>query len=304
MALQRCFKRAVVIGALGVCVVTFAQAQADYPVQGQVFVEKGNSRGVTVLLKGSATRASVPIDSEGRFSIALTWDAVHEMHFSKAGYVSKIIEFNTKVPSGVNKASIPLYELKVLLFREFEGFDSVFFKRAVAKIRFDEVLSDFDYDTDYSLTVKKRIEQMRAKKATQPQRLPAQGAHDTNRQRTNNALKPERSAVVNANNSDVRVHDAVVQRGEPPNPAHVRAIPPLKAYYPQGRTVEEFMLDGKNVTRVVIQDNGKTKVLLKVTHQWGPTYYFVDEAPLTRRCVSKSVFERETLLCAGGNVER
>lgn len=275
-------------------------AQSRYTIKGTVFVEAGNLNGLAVHWVDGNFTQSLTVDANGGFRTLVDWNKTYHFQFSKPGYVSKVVEFNTWVPETANKVLIAPYELQVKLFKVFDGVDSMFFKKPVALIAYNVRTLDFEYNTDYSLVVSKRIEEMRQNK--NKVNLPRQEVLVNPSRIEAKAESTKGSTDVEAGYSKpvLPAKDVVPAKAEQLNNPK-STVPPKKPYYPQGRTVEEFDLDRKQVTRVIVNNNGRQKILLKVQHQWGPTYFFVDESPLTIRCVSQAVYERETLLKADSN---
>lgn len=271
-----------------------ASAQPLYKINGQIYVDNGTPQNVRVTLFLNGNKLpDIKVRNDGIFSTSLNWDKLYKIQFIKSGYVSKIIEFSTVVPNSIEKNRIEPYYLKVRLFPFFEGVDTVFFKNPVAKIRFDDELNDFQYDMDYSLSIKYKIEEM--KKRSAEKKKQQQVNKTTNSKSTKKSydqlikakqknVKDEKNKVVISENSSA----VEINLSEKPD------IPILKNNYPLGRTIEEFDLEDKHVTRVIINHKGKRNVFLKVSHKWGAIFYFKDESPLTYRCITQKTYERET----------
>ncbi|MFH2143802.1 MAG: hypothetical protein ABIJ97_15365 [Bacteroidota bacterium] len=69
----------------------------------------------------------------------------------------------------------------------------------------------------------------------------------------------------------------------------------LKIKYPDEKTVEYFEANGKKTTRVVINRNKRISVYLKVEHNWGGVYYFIDNSPFPVQSITSSYFVKNTL---------
>lgn len=70
------------------------------------------------------------------------------IEFSKPGYVSKFIEINTKMPPERKLAFI--FPFEVNIFKEIEGLDISLLKRPVAKVVYNLIEHQFDYDDGYT----------------------------------------------------------------------------------------------------------------------------------------------------------
>lgn len=268
--------------------------QKPYPVEGQVIIEEATFHSVSVLVTDSDNRLfSINVNDNGLFDFQLNWNKVYFFHFKKPGYVSKIIEFSTFVPDSKNCDQIEPYRLKVRLFKMFPGVDTVFFKNPVAKIQYNTQFDDFDYDMDYSMQVKYKIDGMFQKSSSESVR---QKDELQNNEGENDRVSKKNgmsSGHSNANTNKINKSKNNPSRQRPlTNPSNSE-IPQLKESYPQGRTLEEFVLPGKTITRIVMVDNNKRTVFLKVKHNWGAVFFFKDESPMYRS-ITKQVFERET----------
>lgn len=70
------------------------------------------------------------------------------IEFSKPGYVSKIIEVNTQMPPERKLAFI--FPFEVSIFKEIEGFDISMLKKPVAKVVYNLIEHQFDYDYTFT----------------------------------------------------------------------------------------------------------------------------------------------------------
>ncbi|MBN2164931.1 MAG: hypothetical protein JW717_01505 [Marinilabiliaceae bacterium] len=278
------------------CVCRVSKAQGYYKINGQVLVEEGNANDVLVLyyLNGYK-QPTVNVENNGRFILFLHWNKPYQIHFLKLGYVTKIIEFSTTIPDNVDRNKIEPYDLKVRLFEFFDEVDTVFLKNPVAKIRFDDSIGDFEYDMDYSLEIKYKIDQMMQKTASAKKEL--LGLNLRSVEKKDNYLLNKGSGKNNVNKKGLfgnKVEEKGLIVDEDGEEVDNNLLPPLKSSYPQGRTVEEYDLASKTITRVIIVRGKVRNVYLKVKHNWGAVFYFKDEWPLTYRCITPKAYERET----------
>ncbi|NPA35282.1 MAG: hypothetical protein GXO47_00365 [Chlorobi bacterium] len=255
--------------------------QDFYYVNGKVLLDNNNFNGVTVTLAGNGTTKKLPVSMAGMFYAGLEWNKTYYFIFKKQGYVSKIIKFITVIPDGQSRRIEP-FSLNVRLFRTFEGVDSVFFRKPVAKIYFDTEIGDFTDDRDYSLKVLYAIRKMREK---------GDGA--------SGVISKNIKIPVKTNQSKTEVLAVTSKKTEVTGKKKVQSeentgIPPLKKYYENGRTVEEFDLDRKHVTRVIIKKDGVFRVYMRVEHNWGGVFYFIDETPLGYFSITENLFKNRT----------
>jgi hypothetical protein len=75
----------------------------------------------------------------------------------------------------------------------------------------------------------------------------------------------------------------------------------LAKKYPNKKTVEEIDKTGKHITRIIMNINNKVTIYLKVHHNWGATYYFIDEVGRELRSINQQYFNLMTNLETYGN---
>nr|WP_319398407.1 hypothetical protein [uncultured Carboxylicivirga sp.] len=252
---------------------------AQYKVEGSI-VDVGQAfDDVSVVLISDGINKPLQLLNNGGFITYLEKNKVYRFSFSKPGYVKKVIEFSTILPDNIKFETIQPYYLPVRLFKTFEGVDTVFFKQPVAKIRFDEELSDFADDRDYSLNVKYRIDKMR-EEAQEEASKPAVKRE---------AIIKKESPKAETKALTAKVDDVLVTVED--KKAAVTGMPLLKKEYPDGRTDEYFDLEGREVQRTIFMHNNIRRVYLEVKHDWGGVFYFIDQAELGYRCISKVAYQ-------------
>lgn len=263
------------LGGLEFCSVS---AQNRYLVFGKASVTEGNIAGLDAQLKTGNSASPLQVNDKGEFKCELNWNQDYLFVFSKKGYIAKSIRFSTEVPANVNRNTIEPYMLLVELSPVMANVDTAFFENPVGFIRFDASLNDFDFDRDYSLKVKYSN--------------PVQKKLN-NRQ----VVQKKENPILNTNNKTTANNQPVsAEYGEPkkivnkPKTLYAPDFPPLLDEYPPGVTREEFSVPGRQVTRVVLNENRYLKVLLKVKHDWGVTFYFINEAPDYYRGISRETF--------------
>ncbi len=286
-------------GLLLLCTV----AAAQYPVSGEILDVNNDYRDVRVVLEDGNSLQVIPVSAKGSFYTTLDWNTIYSFSFKKKGYVTKVIEFSTYLPNDVTAASIEPYHMPVRLFKVFEGVDTVFFKNPVAKIRFDAKerradgsFGDFADDRDYSLKVKYHIDQMRQEGSTDKTVKASEPVDERKREsvKSNRTTKTEEKKLAISEPEWQEVDDATQQ-------ALVRreltGAPPLKEVYAEGETIEEFELKNRDIVRTIFVYDGQRRVFLSVKHDWGGHFYFIDEAHIGYRCISKEVYENSIVRC-------
>jgi tetratricopeptide (TPR) repeat protein len=70
----------------------------------------------------------------------------------------------------------------------------------------------------------------------------------------------------------------------------------LKQKYPDQKTVEIINEKHKKITKVIMNRDNKITVYLKVEHDWGGVFYFIDRRPFPVQSITKNYFIRHTLV--------
>ncbi len=284
----------ILLLVLGSMELSFAQDK--YRINGKVLVENYDFKGVKVHLATNGRSNLLNLSEVGIFTTDLDWNKVYRFSFSKPGYVSKIVEFSTVIPDDRSHDIEPFY-MTVRLFPMFEGVDTIFFKRPVAKVYYDEKENDFTDDRDYAMKVVYRIKQMREKSERKAKTLKKKQVPLITDDSKSAARTPVQ-ALDEKKEKSVEITDkakSIVDTGtEDTVKGHVYDLPALKNTYPPGKTVEKFYVGDKEITRVIIRDESKQDVFYRVKHAWGGVYYFIDESPLGIFAVTENSFERYT----------
>ncbi|MCT4647511.1 MAG: hypothetical protein N4A74_21165 [Carboxylicivirga sp.] len=282
-------------GFIMACMHAFGQ----YTVSGEVLDVDYQYGDVSISLSNGPNVKHIKISNTGKFITSLDWNKTYTFSFYKPGYVSKIIEFSTHLPTNVPRNVIEPYDMQVRLFKVFDGVDTVFFKNPVAKIRYDKNkkrtnggYGDFAHDVDYSLKVKYLTEQMR-QKGTQKNK---ERVHVEEIKKTKVKSGTTEQVQTSKNKPASNVHSTVVVAEDKTIP-ELNGVPALKAIYPKGETVEQFNLETREVTRHVFVMDAQRRVFLSVKHNWGGHYYFIDEADIGFRCISKEVYNHVIAKC-------
>ena len=282
-----------------------ADAQDLYPVNGKILIDNDDYSGISVKLTEGVKVTDLNVSSTGIFTVKLDWNRTYYFKFLKSGYVSKIVEFSTFIPDDRAHNIEPFY-MNVRLFPVFNGVDTVFFKKPVAKVYYDKKINDFTDDRDYALKVVYHIEQMK-KNALQNSSV---HKHIQKKLKTvsSNGKKDKESnvevALVEKAMATISVPVKDKKKKEKRTGNKYRYdIPRLKNDYPVGKTVETFFIDNKQITRVIIRSPEKQNVFIQVKHPWGGVFYFIDESPLGIFSVTEDSFRRYTSL-SDANADR
>ncbi len=139
-------------------------AQWTLDVAGSVKKEETNKRfeGVTITVKrnGSVWKTLESPDN-GKFDVSLPPDAIYTFEFSKAGHVTKRVEFSTKnVPPEDAKYGFE-FPMEMNLFEEIDGLDVSILDKPIAKIGFNPGSGYMDYDPDYTKSIQKELDRLK-----------------------------------------------------------------------------------------------------------------------------------------------
>lgn len=141
------------------------QSRLSIPVK--ISVVSGDVDGVTVYLNNNTSGEITETPGKSKMNLELILNNDYVITFSKREYITKRIAINTSMPSSRLAQELYPFNFEVVLFPQYEGVNIVVFNQPVAKIFFDPLLDDFEYDTDYTKQIqsalKKAEEQIIAK---------------------------------------------------------------------------------------------------------------------------------------------
>jgi uncharacterized protein YdeI (BOF family) len=102
--------------------------------------------------------ASYFTDKKGKVSFQLPLDKKFKIIIQKKGYVSKIVEVNSEIPKDVNNAFI--FGVDIALFAEVKNLNTDVLLKPVAKIKYDKMSKEFNYDISYTHKVNGELKKM------------------------------------------------------------------------------------------------------------------------------------------------
>jgi hypothetical protein len=92
-------------------------------------------------------------DTNG-FSFSLEPDANYVIACGKDGYITNRIAIDTKdVPDGKTSNSFAKMDLQIILYKTYPEYDYSFLQKPLVRICYSYAIDDFDYDTDYELSM-------------------------------------------------------------------------------------------------------------------------------------------------------
>ena len=94
----------------------------------------------------------------GKCEFRLPLDKKFTLLISKTGYVTKIVEVSTIVPKEVNAAFV--FPADIAIFQVVEGLNTSVLNKPVAKVQFNTIQKDFQYDIVYTNRVNGELKKM------------------------------------------------------------------------------------------------------------------------------------------------
>lgn len=185
-----------------------AQSRISLPVK--IKIEDGSTEEVTVIMKNLTTGETNEVPGAQRVDLELKINNNYIVSFTKAGYITKRISFDARMPIARSAQELYPFNFEVILFPQYEGLNVVVFNQPVAKIFFNPLLDDFDYDTDYTKQIQsalKKAEEEIAERQKEERKKVAE----------NKKLEQQRLAEENRKNKEaerLRVEEEKRQKAE------------------------------------------------------------------------------------------
>jgi hypothetical protein len=145
-----------------------AAAQEPFKIYGKFMVNDGSLNSGKIKVEKNGKQVSLVEAKKSKFEFALEYDCQYVFSYIKEGYVTKKVEVNTYVPKEKQSLEFEPFKFDVEIFKQYEGVNTVIYNQAVGKIKFNDVLNEFDYDTDYTKSIQSelaRIEELLKQKA-------------------------------------------------------------------------------------------------------------------------------------------
>ncbi len=134
----------------------------EVPVK--VDIENGSTNDILIkVMKNGETTFTQ--SSVSKLKLRLDFNSVYSIVFIKEGYITKIVEVDTKVPDERSKDGFEPYKIGVKLFKQYDGVNIAVYNQPVGKVHFDSNLDEFSYDTDYSKSILSDLQETEAKLA-------------------------------------------------------------------------------------------------------------------------------------------
>ena len=134
-----------------------ANAQEPFKIYGKYMVNGGSVLGAKIKIEKNGVQVKLVEQDKSKFEFPLEYDCDYVFSFMKDGYVTKKVQVSTKVPKEKQTLEFESFKFDVEIFKQYEGVNTVIYNQPVGKIRFNDVLNEFDYDTDYTKSIQSEI---------------------------------------------------------------------------------------------------------------------------------------------------
>jgi hypothetical protein len=133
------------------------KAQDPFKIYGKYMVNGGSVLGAKIKIEKNGVQVKLLEQDKSKFEFPLEYDCDYVFSFMKDGYVTKKVQVSTKVPKEKQTLEFESFKFDVEIFKQYEGVNTVIYNQPVGKIRFNDVLNEFDYDTDYTKSIQSEI---------------------------------------------------------------------------------------------------------------------------------------------------
>ena len=144
------------IALIAICLLAstkglLAQGFIEVPVK--LDIEKGHlDNGVIIKVQKDGKDAFTQSGSS-KIKFKLNFNSNYTLFFSKEGYITKTIQFDTHAPSSRIKTGFDPYTIGVKLYPQESDEHRVMYNQAVGYIHYDKDLDEFNFETDYSKSI-------------------------------------------------------------------------------------------------------------------------------------------------------
>lgn len=191
-------------------------AQEPFKIYGKYMVNGGSVLGAKISIEKNGVRVKVLEQDKSKFEFPLEYDCDYVFSFMKDGYVTKKVQVSTKVPKEKQSLEFESFKFDVEIFKQYPGVNTVIYNQPVGKIRFNDVLNEFDYDTDYTKSIQSEInkaDEALKEKAKEELKLSAE------------VVKTNTQATITSNGGGVDLSKALGEGLKPKNEAKGKTEP-------------------------------------------------------------------------------
>lgn len=219
-----------------VVATTAAMAQGKFTINGRLKVDGGGMDGSRMVVYMGGEKQRTISSDLNRFSLEMELNKNYVLSFEKDGFVTKKLSFNTHVPASAAQIGFTPFDFVVSLFKQYDGMNTVVFNQPVGMIRYDAVLADFDYDTDYTKSIQSALEDAQAeveRKQKEEVREQADAAKRKDQEAKEKAKADARAAKeADARAKELAKQESAARDAAPASVAEVKPVPPPQAAIP------------------------------------------------------------------------
>lgn len=149
----------VTVLLLLVAVLSHAQTPWTVTLNGKVVEDdKPLARAILILKNNGEEVKKVITAPNGKFTLVLESDNDYELYFTKKGYVTKFISYNTQnVPEDKIAGLYGEFIFELELFKEMEGLNTSVLEFPVFKVKYYPGLKNLDYDKKHENKIRSRL---------------------------------------------------------------------------------------------------------------------------------------------------
>jgi hypothetical protein len=152
------WQRMVCLFSLLLIIVTSeCHAQDPFKIYGKFIVDDGKVTGAMIKVEKNGKQVRLEEVTKSRFDYPLEYDCEYIFSYIKDGYITKKVAVSTFVPKEKQSLEFEPFKFDVEIFKQYEGVNTVIYNQPVGKIRFNDVLNEFDYDTDYTKSIQSEL---------------------------------------------------------------------------------------------------------------------------------------------------
>ncbi|MBN4061591.1 MAG: hypothetical protein COA57_14425 [Flavobacteriales bacterium] len=255
-------------------------------IKGQVMEDRYEMDGCNIIISKNGVHSVHTMSKDnGEFEFSLIIGNDYLITFSREGYVSKIININTRnIPSQTLKPEYAFEEINVDLFQEIPDLDVSLLKKPIAKINYNKKKDSFEWDMVYNNTIQKQVEDLWYKVVKHRRMLQQQyGGYMEDADG-----KFELKEYVTARVDYVDALDVQPLAKEPKEKIKLidillgRVIEKPVFKLPKNEFTENiYKRSKKTITRRIIKEKSVRTVYQRVDHRYGATFYFRNNVPIT-----------------------
>lgn len=109
---------------------------------------KALDSALVTIYSGAIPYSELWTNKKGKCIFKLPLDKVFSIEISKAGYVTKFFEVNTKVPA--DKKDAFSFNFDIDIFAEVKNLDVSVLQKPIAKVAYNIIMEQFAYDVNYT----------------------------------------------------------------------------------------------------------------------------------------------------------